>query len=71
MVALNHKQIVKIKRNLAAAGCAYALSPDSLAYPDSLLYNPTYHLNAQGVAVNSQRLAGYLKLLLHSPFRKK
>ena len=71
MVALNHKQIVKIKRSLGAAGCAYAVSPDSLAYPDSLLYNTTYHLNAQGVAVNSQRLAGYLKLLLHSPFRKK
>jgi hypothetical protein len=71
MVSLNRKQIVKIEQKLAASGCAYVVPPDSLAYPDSLLYNTVYHLNARGVAINSRRLAGYLKACLQTSLHKK
>ena len=60
-VALNRKQITLIIERMKTAGFTYAACPDSLAYPDSLLYNTVYHLNKQGVEVNTQRVVCILR----------
>lgn len=41
---------------LQSAGYPYAASPQSMTLPDSLAFDSGYHLNAQGVEINTTRI---------------
>ena len=50
-----------ISKALHAIGHPYVASPYSMTLPDSLAFDSGYHLNSQGVEINTRRIIELLK----------
>lgn len=60
-LAADRGMINQLSRRLSEVGIPYAAPLDTFAYPNELLYNSEYHLNAAGVKLNTIHILSAVK----------